>query len=100
MPLLEPAALLRLDKIRRCLAQNLIGLAKLAILMLQRLHLFALGGGQALPQIPVMLGLAHPVAQRLRRAADLAGDRLSRPTVRHAQPGVRTPPDRSLTDLG
>ena len=53
----EPAALLRLGKIRRCLAQNLIGLAQLAILMLQRLHLFALGSGQALAQIPVPLGL-------------------------------------------
>ena len=53
------------------LAQDLVGLAQLAVLALQRLDPLALVRGRPGAQALVALGLPHPVAQRLARAADL-----------------------------
>src|SRR5690606_4967703 len=79
---LEAAVELRLGKIRRCLAQDLVGLPQLAYLALERLHPHPLVRRQARPQPLVTLGTAHPVAQRLGRAPDLPGNRLDRRPLR------------------
>src|SRR5690625_6807850 len=69
---------LRLRNIGAGLAQDLVGLAQLTHLALERLDLFAFfRGGTGLPaQIP--LGLANPVEKRLVGAADLLGNRTDR----------------------
>ena len=54
----EPAVELRLGKIRAGLAQDLVGLAKLPVLALQRLHPLALVGRRASSTALVALGLA------------------------------------------
>jgi hypothetical protein len=73
---------LRLGKIRGCLAQNLVGLAQLAVLALQRLDPVAIMRRGTGPQPLVALGPAHPAAQRLPRAAYLARNRVDRRPLR------------------
>src|SRR5271154_2916162 len=62
-------------KISASLAQDLVGLTQLAVLPLQRLELGGHVRGQARLAPAVSLGLANPLMQRLRSAADLAGNR-------------------------
>src|SRR4029077_15245014 len=91
---------LRHRKIGRGLAQDLVGLAQLAVLTLQRLDPLALLRGRASPQAPITLGLANPVAQGLARAADLGRDRLDGRVLRAVLALViQHHPDRALADL-
>jgi len=69
---------LRLGKICRCLAQDLVGLTQLAVLALQGLDPIAVLGRGTGPQPLITRGPAHPAAERLARAADLACDRVDR----------------------
>src|SRR5580698_7810896 len=62
-------------KIRARLAQDLVGLPKLAVLAFQSLQLCRHIRGNTSAHTTVPLGLLHPLMQRLRRAADLGGDR-------------------------
>src|SRR5919205_3994335 len=79
---LEPAVELRLGKIRRRLAQDLVGLTQLAHLALQRADPLTLVRARTGALSSVALHLAHPGPQRLRRAADLARDRTDRCPLR------------------
>jgi len=54
----------------RCLAQDLVGLAKLAVLALQCLQTVGQLGRNAGTLAAVYLGLLHPLQQRVPRAAD------------------------------
>src|SRR5271169_4241498 len=78
----EPAVELRLGKIRARLAQDLVGLPKLAVLAFQSLQLCRHIRGNTGAHTTVALGLLHPLMQRLRRAADLGGDRRDRHPAR------------------
>src|SRR5271167_2092416 len=69
-------------KISRGLAKNLVGLAKLAVLTLQRLEPLPLVRRQSGPLALIALGLPNPQPQRLGRAADLAGNRRNRRPLR------------------
>ena len=98
---LPSAVELRLGKIRAGLAQDLVGLAQLAVLPLQRLDALALVSGRAGPPALVALGLPDPVRQGLRCAADLGrnrGDR--RPLGRVLRAVLQHHPHRALTHLG
>jgi hypothetical protein len=64
-PFRRPAVELRQGKVRRSLVQDLIGLAQLAILPLQRLDGIPLPGCGPSPPAAVTLGLPHPTPQRL-----------------------------------
>jgi hypothetical protein len=77
-----------LGKIRRRLAQDLLGLAQLTVLGLKRLQAFAFVGGEAGALAGVTFGLLHPVRQRLRRATDLAGDRGDGGRLRRVVAGI------------
>ena len=79
---LRPAVELRHGKIGRRLAQDLVGLSQFADLALQRLDSLALVRRRTGPLALIALGLAHPVAQRLARTADLARDRADRRPLR------------------
>src|SRR4051812_19791493 len=97
---LGPAVELRHRKIGRRLAQDLVGLAQLAVLTLERLDPLALLRARASPQAPITLGLANPVAQGLARAADLGRDRLDGRVLRAVLALViQHHPDRALADL-
>src|SRR5690606_18310151 len=97
---LEAAVELRLGKIRRCLAQDLVGLPQLAYLALERLHPRPLVRRQARAQPLVTLGPTHPVAQRLGRAPDLPGNRLDRRPLRTVRALVlQHHPHRPLPDF-
>jgi hypothetical protein len=69
---------LRQGKIGAGLAQDLIGLAQLAVLSLQRFDPLTLLAGGAWSQTLVALDTPHPVEQRLRCATDLRRDRTDR----------------------
>src|ERR1700728_3510688 len=66
-------------KIRARLAQDLVGLPKLAVLAFQSLQLCRHIRGNTGAHTTVALELLHPLMQRSRRAADLGGDRRDRP---------------------
>src|SRR6202042_3154610 len=65
-------------KISASLTQDLVGLTEPAVLSLQGLELGGHVRGQARLAPPVSLGPANPLMQRLRRAADLRGNRSHR----------------------
>src|SRR5690625_159432 len=69
---------LRLRKIGAGLAQDLVGLAQLTHLALERLDLFALFRGGSRLQAQIALGLSNPVEKRLVSTADLLGNRTDR----------------------
>src|SRR3984885_11095867 len=75
---LVSAVELRLGKISASLTQDLVGLTELAVLSLQGLELGGHVRGQARLAPAVSLGPANPLMQRLRRAADLRGNRSHR----------------------
>ena len=82
------------------LAQDLVGLSKLAVLALQRLQLRRHVGRHAGPLAAVDLGLLHPLVQRLRRAADLGRDRRDRRPARGMLAFViQHHPHRAVADL-
>src|ERR1700758_1697650 len=94
---LEPAVELRLGKICRRLPQDLVRLAQLTVLTLERLDPLALFCCRTRPKTLVTFGLPHPVAQCLARAADLLGNRVDRRryrqlvwlrSKRYARPGL------------
>ena len=64
------------------LAESLVGPIQLAILALELLEPLKLAGRQSSPAASVALCLPHPLAQRLRRAAHLLGDRADRRPLR------------------
>src|SRR3954454_12159128 len=95
-----PAVEVRHRKIRGRLAQDLVGLAQLAVLALQRSDAFLLGRGRAGAPALIALGLANPAAQGLRRAADLGGNRADRSRLRGVLAlVVEHHPHRTGTDL-
>ena len=63
-------------------AQNLIRLAQLTVLPLQRLETKKLVTGRQRALSVITLCAPHPFAQGLRRAADLRGNRLERRPLR------------------
>src|ERR1700727_568618 len=65
-------------KISASLTQDLVGLTEPAVLSLQGLELGGHVRGQARLAPAVSLGPANPLMQRLRRAADLRGNRSHR----------------------
>src|ERR1700733_452169 len=65
-------------KISAILTQDLVGLTEPAVLSLQGLELGGHVRGQARLAPAVSLGPANPLIQRLRRAADLRGNRSHR----------------------
>src|SRR6202035_4146480 len=75
---LVSAVELRLGKISASLTQDLVGLTEPAVLSLQGLELGGHVRGQARLAPAVSLGPANPLMQRLRRAADLRGNRSHR----------------------
>src|SRR5690606_1683458 len=96
----EPAVELRLGKIRARLAQDLVGLSKLAVLALQGLEFRRHIRGNSGANATVALRLLHPLMQRLRRAADLGGDRRDRRPARGMLDFVmQNQPHRTGTDL-
>src|SRR5205085_11802500 len=99
--LLELAVELRLGEIRAGQLQDLVGLAQFANLALEFLDALLLGSGRAWPGAAVALALAHPLAQRLGRAADLAGDRLDRRPLRRVLVlGIEDHAHRAIHNLG
>jgi hypothetical protein len=99
--MLEPAVELHLGKIRRRLAQDLVRLAQFAVLALEHLDALALVCYRTTPDALVTLGLPHPVAQCLARAADLLGNRVDRRPLRGVLClVVQDHPNRAGTDLG
>src|ERR1700690_4121773 len=87
-------------KIGASFAQDLIGLAKLAVLPLQDLELGGYVRGQARLAPAVALGLANPLMQRLRSAADLARNRDQRcPTRRMFMLMIQNHPHRAGSHL-
>src|SRR3954470_14003121 len=81
-PSLRSAVEFRLGEIRGRLAQDLVGALQLTILALEILEPHTLVGGEARSNASVSLMLAHPAAQRLRRAAELLGYRPDRRPLR------------------
>ena len=69
---------LRLGLIRAGLAQDLVGLAQLPHLPLERLDLVLLRAGRPGPKTLVALGVAHPMVRCLARSADLGRNRQDR----------------------
>src|ERR1700756_439563 len=97
---LEPAVELRLGKICRRLPQDLVRLAQLTVLTLERLDPLALFCCRTRPKTLVTFGLPHPVAQCLARAADLLGNRVDRRPLRGVLAlVVQDHPNRAGTDL-
>src|ERR1700677_206470 len=97
---LVSAVELRLGKISASFAQDLVGLAKLAVLPLQRLELGGYVRGQARLAPAVALGPANPLMQRLGRAADLARNRdQRRPTRRMFMLVIQNHPHRAGSHL-
>src|SRR3546814_9169608 len=78
----EPAVWLRRGKIGRRLAQDLVRLPELAVLPLQLPDPRPIRARRPRPRPLIALGLPHPPAQRLRRAADLTGNRADRSPLR------------------
>src|SRR5437868_10673494 len=97
---LVSAVELRQGKIRRCLAQDLVRLAQLAVLAFERLDALALVRCRPRPDALVTLSLPHPVAQCLARAADLLGNRVDcRPLRGVLALVIQDHPNRAGTDL-
>ena len=71
----ERAVELRLGEISRRLAQDLVGLAQLAVLPFERLQLLRDIEGNASTLPAINLSPLDPLQQRVGRAADLGGDR-------------------------
>jgi hypothetical protein len=69
-------------KIRARLAQDLVGLPKLAVLAFQSLQLCRHIRGNTGARTTVALSLLHPLMQRMPRTADLGGDRRDRRPAR------------------
>src|SRR5690606_23336233 len=91
---------LRLSKICRRLAQNLIGLTQLADLAFQRLELVGDLGRNTGTLAAVDLRLLHPLKQRLRHAADLLRNRNHRRPARGVIPLViENHPYRAFADF-
>jgi hypothetical protein len=87
-------------EIRAGLAQDLVGLAQLAVLALQRFEALTLIGRDAGFAAGISLGLVHPTAQRLGRTADLGRDRHDRCPLRGVLRSMLTHhPDSALTHL-
>jgi hypothetical protein len=61
--------------VANALSQYLVSLTKLAVLMLQSLHLLGHIARQACSFAAIDLGILHPLMQRGWRAADLGRDR-------------------------
>src|ERR1700712_5498175 len=98
---LGPAVELRHRKIRRRLAQNLIGLAEFAHLALQGLDALTIIAGWTNPQPLVALRLTHPAAQRLPCAANLRRNRADRCPLRGViRLMLQYHSDCTRTDLG
>src|SRR6476659_9467852 len=98
---LVPAVELRRRKISACLAQDLVGLPKLAVLPLKGLQLVGHVGRNAGSPPAIDLGLLDPVMQRLWRAADLGCNRCHRRPARGVIARmIQDHPDRTGTDLG
>src|SRR5580693_8810790 len=70
------------SKIRARLAQDLVGLPKLAVLAFQSLQLCRHIRGNTGGRTTVALSLLHPLMQRMPRTADLGGDRRDRRPAR------------------
>src|SRR4029077_1630701 len=80
--------------------QDLVRLAQLAVLALERLYALALLRCCTGPQTLAMLSPPHPVAQCLARAADLLGNRVDRRPLRSVLGlVVQDHPNRASTDL-
>src|SRR6185436_7912833 len=75
---LGSAVELRLGKISRRLAQDLVGLPELPVLALQRLQAIDHIGRSTRSLAAVDLSLLDPLIERLWRAADLGGNRYDR----------------------
>src|SRR6476469_3197653 len=73
---------LRLGKIRQRLAQDLVGLAQLAVLAFKGLDPGAVLRRGAAAKALVTFGLPHPAAKRLAGASDLTGNRVNRCPLR------------------
>jgi len=87
-------------KISRCLPEDLVGLPELAHLALERLDPRALVSGWTGSLASIALGLSHPVAQRLARAADLSRNRVDRFPLRAMLAlMVKNHPHRALANL-
>lgn len=92
---LQPAVEFRLGEKRAGQLQDLVGTTKLAILTFQLLDALGLGGGHIFALPCITLVLTPPVQQRLRRAADLAGDLYERRPLRFVLPSVLQHPMRT-----
>src|SRR5690606_16592510 len=91
---------LRLGKIRRSFAEDLVRPLQLAVLPLELLQTLLLACRQARPLPCVALCLPYPRQQSLRGAAHLPGDgRDRRPLRRVLVLLLHHQPDRSLTNL-
>src|SRR4051812_46642363 len=80
--------------------EDLVGLAQFSHVTLQRSDALVLGRGRAGAPALIALSLANPAAQRLRRAADLGGNRADRGRLGGVLAlVVEHHPDRTGTDL-
>src|SRR6202007_570994 len=97
---LEPAVELRLRKISRRLAQDLVGLAKLTVLSFQCLQLRGHIRRHAWRTATVAIRLLHPFQPRMGEAANLPRDRSNRRTARRMLAFmIQHHPHRTLADL-
>src|ERR1700709_1130015 len=91
---------LRYRKIRRRLAQDLVGLAEFAHLAFQGLDAVPLLAARSGSQTLIPLRLAHPAAQRFPCAANLRRYRADRCPLRGViRPMLQHHPHRPQTDL-
>jgi hypothetical protein len=72
----------RLGEKRGSLAQDLVGTSQLTVLALKLLEPLPFGRAWPVALAKMALGLAHPAAQRLCRAANLARHRFDRCPLR------------------
>src|ERR1019366_10617082 len=68
--------------------QDLVRAAQLVVLLAQRLDLLALLAAQPLTATRIDLGLAHPLAQRLRVDPQISSDMRNRPAALKRQPNT------------
>src|SRR5690606_22047093 len=98
---LRAAVELRLGKIRRRLAQNLVRLAQLAILALELFQSLQVRRGRPGTNAAITLGLSNPTPQGFGRTTDLAGNRADRSPLRVVVPLVlQHHPNRSFLYFG
>ena len=81
---LEVAAEFRLGEKNTRQTQDLVGLAQLTHLSLQRLDALLFGGNWSWTLAGIALLLPYPATQRLRYSADLSSDRRNRGPLRFA----------------